>query len=210
MSSRFPHLLWSGRVLKTMLDILQTLSLSLSAVSTTNTHAWSVLLVLTLTRQSLNPASCYTGHPQRPAVLWHSRHSVQNNCPRHAWGARGETDAASEPWICAQSESSVLKCFVFVVQSIVKDFAARCGEILKEAMKWAASVTKSHLQVGISRVLCTKRMYFESEMLFIWSCTHSDSSLIPVIHWSIFFISSFPVPSALLGKKAIYYEKYIL
>ncbi|XP_022109490.1 phosphatidylinositol 4-kinase alpha-like [Acanthaster planci] len=86
---KFPHLLWNGSILWTMLDILQLLS-----------------------------RSVVTNNKQEADIF-----SVPNT--NYKLTVMDTSDAR---------------------ESIMRDFSARCGGIFQEAVKWAPSVTRSHIQ----------------------------------------------------------------
>lgn len=87
---KFPHILWNGVVLKTILDILQQLAASM-------------------------------------------RLDANKESPK--------LQIDGVPWLI-----TLMKTFDDR-QKVVNDFAARCQQILLEAIKWAPSATRSHLQV---------------------------------------------------------------
>ncbi|XP_077996530.1 phosphatidylinositol 4-kinase alpha-like [Glandiceps talaboti] len=86
---KFPHLLWNGKVLSAMLDILQLLSKSLE------------------------------DEPTQEATVVRVPNSKFTLTVMDTMEAR---------------------------ENIVRDFAARCGGILQEAVKWSPAATRSHLQ----------------------------------------------------------------
>lgn len=97
---------------------------------------------------------------------------------------------------------SVMRGFfgcIFIFQSIVKDFAARCQGIIQEAMKWAPRATLSHLQEYHDRNLNSGMCHHaglvlaaESMQQFIGLNVHSAplsvSSVKPLLFPSYLFI----------------------
>lgn len=134
-----------------MLDILQTLSLSLSAVS----HSKH--------RQIIFDHFHFHVQPNTGGGIYALIQDIHKDQPYydipdtpHRITVPDTYEAREVVWLSALTPyflpfiNQYLRwpfCVIYL-QSIVKDFAARCGEILKEAMKWAPSVTKSHLQVS--------------------------------------------------------------
>lgn len=132
-----------------MLDILQTLSLSLSAVS----HPKHRRIIFDYFHLHIHPNM--SGDVYGPVQDIHKDQPYYDipDAPHRitvpdTYEAREVGCLSVLTSYCVANQYLREPFCVIYIQSIVKDFAARCGEILKEAMKWAPSVTKSHLQVS--------------------------------------------------------------
>nr|CAD7405817.1 unnamed protein product [Timema poppensis] len=76
-------------------------------------------------------------------------------------------------------------------ESIVKDFAARCQEIIQEAMKWAPHATRSHLQDYLNQIPSSG----------LWHHSGLALAMESVLQYTGLNIQSSPLSSSMLNKR---------